>query len=372
MLQPSGELLEMNASEVSLEADLQELIAKYPSLIAGGQVDPESPRRWLLVSRELGIPAEEDGGGHWALDHLFLDQDGVPTLVEVKRRSDTRIRREVIGQMLDYAANFVAYLPADRIRARFEAGGEQAEQRLAGFLGAERDPDSFWQLVKTNLEAGRIRLLFVADEIPPELRRVVEFLNEQMDPAEVLAIEVRQYEAAGFKTIVPRVYGLTAEAERKKPFTARRVERWDEASFFSALGDRTSPEGVEAARSILEWTRALEAKGEGRVTWGTGLTTGSFKVTILDKVGNPHDPLMVYSYGRVEIQFQHLMNRAPFDSINTRAEVARRLSSILGVGISPERLDKRPSIELASLGGAVALRAFLEVLEHIKAQVRGG
>jgi len=32
-----------------------------------------------------------------------------------------------------------------------------------------------------------IRMLFVADRIPAELRRIVEFLNEQMDPAEVLA-----------------------------------------------------------------------------------------------------------------------------------------------------------------------------------------
>jgi hypothetical protein len=31
----------------------------------------------------------------------------VPTLLEVKRSSDTRIRREVVGQMLDYAANGV-------------------------------------------------------------------------------------------------------------------------------------------------------------------------------------------------------------------------------------------------------------------------
>jgi hypothetical protein len=34
-----------------------------------------------------------------------FDQNAVPTLVEVKRSSDTRIRREVVGQMLDYAAN---------------------------------------------------------------------------------------------------------------------------------------------------------------------------------------------------------------------------------------------------------------------------
>jgi hypothetical protein len=49
---------------------------------------------------------------------------------------------------------------------------------------------AFWSRVKTNLQAGRIRMVFVADEIPIELARVVEFLNTEMDPAEVLAVEV--------------------------------------------------------------------------------------------------------------------------------------------------------------------------------------
>jgi hypothetical protein len=55
-----------------------------------------------------------------SLDHLFIEQSAVPTLVEV-RRSDTMIRREVVGQMLDYAANGVAYWPSEVLRADFEA-----------------------------------------------------------------------------------------------------------------------------------------------------------------------------------------------------------------------------------------------------------
>jgi hypothetical protein len=37
---------------------------------------------------------------------------------------------------------------------------------------------------------------FVADRIPPELGKVVEFLNAQMRPAEVLAIEPANIRAA--------------------------------------------------------------------------------------------------------------------------------------------------------------------------------
>jgi hypothetical protein len=59
-------------------------------------------------------------------------------------------------------------------------------------------------------------MVFVADIIPKELRRIVEFLNSQMSSAEVLAVEIRQYVGQGLKTLVPRVIGLTAEAEARK------------------------------------------------------------------------------------------------------------------------------------------------------------
>src|SRR3990172_3458687 len=162
---------------------LQELLAKYPNILAGEQIDVSVPRRWLLISREANVPSE-DIEVRWSIDHLFLDQDAIPTLVEVKRSSDTRIRREVVGQMLDYAANAVVYWSIESIRAQFEANshaqGFDPEQRLSEFLGPDSDLEQFWQKAKTNLQAGKVRMIFVADEIPAELRRIVEFLNAQM------------------------------------------------------------------------------------------------------------------------------------------------------------------------------------------------
>ena len=140
--------------------------------------------------------------------------------MEVKRSSDTRLRREVVGQMLDYAANAVIYWPIEILRAQFasqcQRRGVDPDQELASFLGPEQDPMLFWQQAKTNLQAGKIRLLFVADEIPAELRRIVEFLNQQMDPAEVLAIEIKRYTGSGVNTLVPTVVGQTAKAEQRK------------------------------------------------------------------------------------------------------------------------------------------------------------
>lgn len=41
------------------EVELHELLASYPDLLPGDQVDPENPRRWILVSREICIPSAE-------------------------------------------------------------------------------------------------------------------------------------------------------------------------------------------------------------------------------------------------------------------------------------------------------------------------
>jgi hypothetical protein len=266
LLDSDQSLVPMLETPYEAEVLLQELLAEHPDLLAGEQVDPENPRRWLLLKREAGVPIEEGGTAHWALDHLFVDQDGIPTLIEVKRASNRQIRREVVGQMLDYAANGTLYWSVEKIRAVFEEQYRMISVDpvvvLADFLGTEEDPEGFWTKVKTNLQAGRMRLVFVADEIPRELVRIVEFLNEQMDPASVLALEVRQYLGGGRKTLVPRIMGQTVKGLDNKQPPARK---WDEQTFLSEL-ESNSQADAELAKQIFGW-----AKSRGlRIQWGKG------------------------------------------------------------------------------------------------------
>src|SRR6266496_3793019 len=120
LIKDGGSLVEMTEQPYASEDLLQKLLADYPSLLAGNQINPGAPRKWLLVSRETPLASEQDGTWRWSVDHLFLDQDAIPTIVEVKRSSDTRIRREVIGQMLEYAANAVVYWPIEGLISQFE------------------------------------------------------------------------------------------------------------------------------------------------------------------------------------------------------------------------------------------------------------
>jgi hypothetical protein len=352
----------MKEAPYDSEDVLQTLLAKYPSLLAGDQLSGDEPRRWLLIRREAAVPSEHDGGARWSIDHLFFDQDAVPTIVEVKRSSDSRIRREVVGQMLDYAANAVVYWPIETLRSAFEGRcqreGIDSEGEVIALIGPDADPEEFWKRAEVNLQAGRVRLVFVADVVPAELRRVVEFLNGQMNPAEVLAIEVKQFVGEGLKTLVPRVIGYTAEAEvRKRPRGEGR--QWDQHSFMEALRAHVGTDAVTGMKRLLEWA---ELRGL-RFSWGRGKVHGSF-IPVFDTNDRSYYPICAYSHGRVEIQFLH-MNQPPFDDLDHRRELLRRLNDLPNVSLPDDAITRRrPSIPLSQLGTDPDLaRGFEQVID---------
>lgn len=367
LINSGEELVEMRHEPYESEDLLQRLLASHPQVLAGDQFDSSRPRRWLLIRREASIPGADGGGARWSIDHVFLDQDAVPTLVEVKRSTDTRIRREVVGQMLDYAANAVVYWPVDHLRAEHEARcrarGVDPDEELRLRLEPDGDAAMFWQKVKTNLQAGRVRLVFVADEIPPELRRIVEFLNQQMDPAEVLALEVRQYVGKGLRTLVPSIIGQTAEAQQRKGTAEAR--QWDEPQFFEELAAQRPALEVEAARRLMEWAK----RSASSIWFGSGARSGSF-IPVLDHGGIGRQLFSVYTYGSVEILFQYYKVNPPFDDEAKRREMLERLNAIEGVSIPIDAISRRPSIRLGTLTAATACVALLETFEWFIDQVR--
>lgn len=347
---------------------LQHFLARYPDLLPGHQIDPTSPRRWLLVDREVGIPDAPDAAGRWSLDHLFLDQDGIPTLVEVKRSTDTRIRREVVGQMLEYAANAIVHVPAERIRAVFEgqcaAAGKEPLAVLTEAFGEDTDPDAYWARVEENVRAHRLRLVFLADQIPPELARMVEYLNEQMRTTEVLAVELKQYTGGDLRTLVPRVIGRTAAAEVTKD-RAPRGTTWTWERFEPALREAKGAIAAERARRIHDWTTT-----NGRLWWGSGIYTGGFVAVYDDPRGASHQLFEVYTNGQWEFHFQWLRTKGPFVDESLRIEMLRRLVEVPGIEIPSGAYARRPSVWLAALPDDDAvdrvLRVFAWVIETIR------
>jgi hypothetical protein len=267
----NGELVVMRQEPYESEELLQQALARFPAVIAGGATSGEGADALLLVRREMGVPSSESSGGTWSLDHLFLDPAGVPVVVEVKRSSDTRIRREVVGQMLDYAANAVKYWPASELREQLDATAAEVDTTGEALLREFRpdiDPETFWAQVETNLVAGRIRMVFVADALPPELIRIIEFLNEQMSPAEVLGVAVPQYVGDDMQVLVPQLVGATTTAAASKHQATGTA--WNETTFLAAAADRCSAEEIAFLERLFQH---LKERGD-RFSWGRGITPG--------------------------------------------------------------------------------------------------
>ena len=367
-----GELQAMESQPFAAEDDFQELLVNYPDLLIGDASDHVG-QRWMLVTREMGVPDSESSGDRWAVDHLFLDQDAIPTLVEVKRSSDTRLRREVVGQMLDYAANAPVYWQLAEIQSRFEQTCEEAGKDPSARVletigkqdGDESDVDDFWLLVDTNLRAGRLRLIFVADVIPPELRRIVEFLNAQMNPAEVIALELRQYESGGLQVLVPTTLGQTAASERTKSGGSARGPQWDEARFMDEL-ERREDAGVRAAaKTLLDWSTPLV----DRISWGRGGRSGSFW-PVIDTGHGWHTFFVVWTYGTIELQFAKLARTPPFDDLEKRQELRHRLNSITNVEIPADGLARRPGLPVAALQPSAEMAKFQSAFQWAFDEVR--
>ncbi|MDO8950558.1 MAG: hypothetical protein Q8S43_07755 [Actinomycetota bacterium] len=368
LVDKEGKLTALTASDYISEERLQRLLADYPDLLGGDQMGAGESRQWLFVKREAPVPDSESSAGRWSLDHLFLDQDAIPTFVEVKRASDTRIRREVVGQMLDYAANGLRYWPVETVQGFLAVDGHSADDQVLRAFGSDLDTGAYWTKLRENMAEGRIRLLFVADRIPDELKAVVEFLNRQMDHTEVLAVEIPQYTGGEDITMLaPRVFGLTQEAIQRKGGSSGPARKWDEASFFEDLAARFDDRQISVARRLYDWMLSRQQQ----IMWGQGKVHGSLQGRF-SAGGRPYYPVVCYTYGSVEVQFYYMSNMPPFDDLSLRREFAGRLNAIPGVELSidDESLAiRRPSITFETLAAPGALDSLFECLEWFRATV---
>lgn len=352
---PNGTLERMSPSAPENEDRMQQLVARYPELISDGDGD------LLLIQREQSISDGDHGTARWSLDHLFVTRDAVPVLVELKRAVDTRLRREVVGQLLDYAANGTAYWQAGRMAASFAqtalSVGANPDELLANFVG-DIDAETFWNQVDSNFKAGRIKLVFVADEIPRELARIVEFLNDQMR-ADVRAIELRWFTSEqGHVTLSPRVIGETERAATSKrsgiSLPAIGLEDWIEQNIGS-----TDPLRLAGTKAFVQ---AVEQCGGDVVV---NELQRSISAMIDSGTGVKLRPLSLYpERGVLAFALQWLFKKPQFADENIRRNLYDRLSSKVGT-LSTSNLTGFPSFEVKLLSDPAMATKFKEWLTEL-------
>lgn len=368
LLQDNQTLVEMTEEACISEDLLQKLLAQYPSLLAGHQINSADPRRWLVIKRKKEKAGDESRAERWSLDHLFLDQDAVPTMVEVKRISEARMRRELVGQALDYAARIIDHWPIEAIRSQFEANQDNGTGGKEGFgtlFGGDMDQEDFWRKVKINMQAGRVRLIFVADDISPELRRMVEFLNAQMDPAEVLALELKQYIGQGHRMIVPNVIGQTIQAQQRKYSGVIRGPKTGEKRFVPAPVESKPQAGdTETVEALLEWAEGRGYEVELRDPPAATATLRSNDETVCEFVIDKKGILSV------SLDTININQTRPFNEGPKRHELFDRLLAI-HFEFKPKGMagSGAPSIHISELSGEENIARFTQTLDWIAKEI---
>lgn len=290
------------------DKELQRLLEQNPRLLSGEQMDPDNPREWLLIKREMPVPDPSSGSLRWSIDFFFVDQFAIPTLVECKRCDDTRSRREVIAQMLEYAANGHHYWTASEMRSYAEVvagGGEALAARLPSFVQTEDSTvEGFFTLVEQNLREAKMRLVFFLEESPNELRSLVDFLNRQMTNTEVFLVEARQYQCASQRVVVPWLFGYTEEARVVKRGTRREAsaasgEQGAEAYWKEVENADLSPETKTAMRKFVSAFDVPPTSDWGVVWWGKNALIG------LPRIVKNRALCMLYRNGRLALCFDY-------------------------------------------------------------------
>lgn len=365
LVRDNGELAELKNQGSMGEEALRELLVRQPALLAGDQPDHGVAERWIVVKREAAnLTIEEQIEASWSRNHLFLDQDGIPTLVDVHAGTDTRRRHEHLGQMLELWANLQVHWPPVAIRSLFEencaAKGLLPEQVLGVFLQIEVNPEAFWDRVHTNLLAGKARLLFVAEQIGYELRQTVDFLSRQFETAEVLALEVKQYSGEGVRSLVTRVYG---NSRRRQAVQAPTGRQWDQASFLHAIASRQGTDMAWMVKRIIDWTDSKRL----RAWWGRDADDGSL-FPLLEHEGSVYWTFSLWTSGRVDVQLSLIQQRGPFAHPKRRALLIAKLNEAAGLHLPAD--GNRLSFPLAVLKDANALKQFLDTFDWYLQEIK--
>lgn len=202
--------------EARREHRLRDLIFYNPAILPVHELDPGFGRI-VAVTRELNVP------GVGFIDVVLIDERGRLVIVECKLWRNPQARREVVGQILDYARELARFSYDDLQREVSSSTKRQGNvlYDLVCEAGGEMEEASFVDRVSRDLRAGRFLLLIVGDGITEGTRRIGEYLRAQPGLAfDFGLVELAEYRftdpASGAERLImhPRLLARTSVIER--------------------------------------------------------------------------------------------------------------------------------------------------------------
>jgi len=191
------------------EGKLQDYLEKYPALIPLADI-VEGASDLLCIGREVGA-------GPGAVDLLFIDKDGLLTIVETKLAKNPEARRTVIGQIIEYAS-YISQWAADDVYGVANAYLKSNLDEVMGNVSqGESSVDDFRTNVAQNLKNGKIRLIIAVDELIEPLRATVTFLNSYSN-FDILLLQVSSFEESeSRKVLIPSLFGYAQKETKTGP-----------------------------------------------------------------------------------------------------------------------------------------------------------
>jgi hypothetical protein len=232
------------------EAWVRDLIFANPGAVPIQEIDPS-------FGPLVPVCTELDTRIAGFADALFVNHLGMPTLVECKLWRNPEARREVVGQILDYARVLRRWTFTDLQREAARARKEQGFDlfRHVQQFHPDLDQAAFVDSVSRNLAQGRVLLLIVGDGIREGVEAIAEYVQDHAGLHFTLGlIEAQVFELGdGRRIMQPRVLARTLIVNRTVVDLARSelaiVDQEDE--------DEQASEPKAEAKEREQWMKSF-------------------------------------------------------------------------------------------------------------------
>ena len=222
--------------------------------------------------------------GSGIIDLVGIDADGNIYIIETKLAKNPEAKREVIGQVLEFAA----FLQDKEISWIEEITLKQTQSTIVQHF--EKAPDwdisSFMQNLQDNLKNGTFKLFIVVDRMNPALQKTINRMKDHGE--EIYALELNYFNnKTGTEILVPNVHG-------KRQQTASLLPRapWTEESFFEAAEKYLKDDKTQKTlKRLYDFSKQVSG---GKVDFGAGRSIGTFKLHLLHR--GSWETLCVISY----------------------------------------------------------------------------
>lgn len=225
---------------------LQAVLDAAPELLPLDDIDDRLELPLVSLGREISTPVG-------AIDNLFISRNGYLVVVETKLWRNAEARRQVVAQLIDYAAHVGSWSYSD-VQKVLERAGIAKDKSLWQLVDPVGVEEHEWiDQVSNNLARGRMTLLVVGDGIRSETESLAEIVGSRPESQFRLAlVEMRVFKLAEERyLIVPATTTKTAEVER----AVVRVEG-GKVSVETPTVDRGQPKrGVLSEEAFLDELR---------------------------------------------------------------------------------------------------------------------